>query len=108
MELKHYIDKIIYEWVKENFGESEAQDPSWSIVELANEIAKHKIEIHDFIEREYQSEDCKSVAEEMGVSLTDKQVQVIVDDFMKSEAYADRHTEDWEYFINKELEKGVL
>lgn len=32
------IEGIIYEWVKRNYGESEAQDPSWNIVELANEI----------------------------------------------------------------------
>lgn len=36
---KYKLDKIIYEWVKRNYGESEAQDPSWSIAELANEIA---------------------------------------------------------------------
>lgn len=105
MELRHYLDKVIYEWVKENFGTSEAYDPSWSIVELANEIAEHKTELHDFIEREYQAEDCKAVAEEMGVNLTDSQVQAIVDNFMYSETYADRHTEDWKYFINEELKK---
>lgn len=36
---KYKLDKIIFEWVKRMFGESEALDPSWSIVELANEIA---------------------------------------------------------------------
>lgn len=37
---KYKLDKIIYKWVEENYGESEAQDPSWSIVGLANHIAK--------------------------------------------------------------------
>ena len=32
------IEKIIYNWVKENFGESEADDPSWNIQLLAQEI----------------------------------------------------------------------
>lgn len=32
------IEKIIYNWVKENFGESEADDPSWNIQLLAKEI----------------------------------------------------------------------
>ena len=32
------IKKIIYNWVKENFGESEADDPSWNIELLAGEI----------------------------------------------------------------------
>lgn len=32
------IEKIIYNWVKENFGESEADDPSWNIDLLAKHI----------------------------------------------------------------------
>ena len=37
METK--IKNIIYEWVKTNCGESEADDPSWSIEALAKELA---------------------------------------------------------------------
>lgn len=32
--------RVIYKFVKRNFGESEANDPSWNINALANEIAK--------------------------------------------------------------------
>ena len=32
------VEKTIYNWVKRNFGESEANDPSWDISALANEI----------------------------------------------------------------------
>jgi hypothetical protein len=35
--------KLIYKWVKENFGKSEAEDPSWNIEELANYIDEHTI-----------------------------------------------------------------
>lgn len=32
------IEKVIYNWVKDNFGEAEAQDPSWSTKALAEAI----------------------------------------------------------------------
>lgn len=32
------MNKIIYEWVKENYGESEADNPSWDIEALAKHI----------------------------------------------------------------------
>lgn len=35
-----YMEFVIYDWVKASFGESEANEPSWSIGELAKEINK--------------------------------------------------------------------
>lgn len=32
------LEHIIYDWVADNFGESEANDPSWSIGQLALHI----------------------------------------------------------------------
>lgn len=32
------VEQTIYNWVKENFDESEANDPSWNIGSLAEEI----------------------------------------------------------------------
>lgn len=29
------IENVIYKWVSDNFGESEADDPSWNIMRLA-------------------------------------------------------------------------
>lgn len=37
---KHEVNRIIFEWVKRTYGSSEAYNPSWSIVALANEIVK--------------------------------------------------------------------
>ena len=37
---KRYLQKTIYEWVRENFGESEANDPSWNIGLLAQRLAE--------------------------------------------------------------------
>ena len=33
------IEQIIKSWVARNYGESEAEDPSWNISDLAREIA---------------------------------------------------------------------
>jgi len=32
------VEKTIYNWVERNFGESEANDPSWDISSLADDI----------------------------------------------------------------------
>ncbi len=34
-------EAIIYDWVAKTFGESEAEDPSWNISELAKVIDKN-------------------------------------------------------------------
>ena len=34
------ISHLIFEWVKQNFGQSEADDPSWNINYLAEYLAK--------------------------------------------------------------------
>lgn len=95
------ITKIIYDWGGENFGTQEAEDPSWDIHALAEEIAKHKYEIYHDIERQYLTEDCEMVAENNAIELTEKEKQIIVDEYMNSEAYVDCHAEDWLWFIKQ-------
>lgn len=107
MELKHKIDKIIYEWVKENYGESEANDPSWSIVELANHIANNFHELYWFQELEYLKEDVGMYAEDNGYfDLTDQQIYNVADKIRNSEWYCSINPEDMEYYIEEELKKG--
>lgn len=79
------IDKIIYNWVKENFGEAEALDPSWSIIELAHELAKHKHELHQAIQEEYDLEDVETVAEGEGIELTDEEKELALHRLDKAE-----------------------
>ena len=104
-EIKQLFYKNIYEWVKQNFGESEAEDPSWSIEALAQDLADSPLafDIYKTVEREYLRDDCDMVAEGMEVELTDKEREVVVDEFMDSEAYVDAHAEDWQWFINREI-----
>lgn len=101
------IDKIIYDWVTKSFGETEALDPSWSIIDLAHEIAKHKRAIWRAVEEEFVREDILMVAEGMnngeGVELSEKQLDCIVDDYMTSDAHVEVHADAIEWAIEKEL-----
>ena len=99
--------KNIYEWVKKHFGQGEADDPSWGIEELAKDLAHGtlKYDIYRAVERNYLREDCREVAEEYGIDLTDEQVGAAVSEYIDCEAYVDRHTEDWVYWI-KQIKKG--
>lgn len=107
MELKHKIDKLIYEWVKDNFGESEAKDPSWSIVDLASHLADHFHEMYWEQELNYLKEDVENYAEEHGYNfLTEKQKWAIADKIRNSDWYCSINAEDMEYYINQELAKG--
>lgn len=105
----HYLDKTIYEWVKQCFGGSEANDPSWNIEALAHDLAHRmcndniRFDIFREIERGYLKDDCDMVAEGMEVELTDKEREAVVDEFMDSDAYIDAHAEDWQWFIKQEL-----
>lgn len=105
MELKHKINKLIYEWVKDNFGESEAKDPSWSIVDLASHLADHFHEMYWEQELNYLKEDVENYAEDYGFELTEKQKWAIADKIRNSDWYCSIDCEDMEYYINQELRK---
>lgn len=108
MKLKHKIDKIIYEWVKENYGESEANNPSWSIVELANHIANKFHELYWQQELEYIKEDVEYYVENYttDIKLTDKQMYAVADKIRNSEWYCSINPEDIEYYAREEMKKG--
>lgn len=40
MITKQYIEQIIYDWVVENFGKSEAKCPSWNTEALAQHLTQ--------------------------------------------------------------------
>ena len=66
-EIEKLIYDAIYKWVAKNFGESEAEDPSWSIEALAHDLTNAPLifDIYKTIEREYLRDDCDMVAEGM-------------------------------------------
>lgn len=106
METKDILKQAIYKWVAENYGQSEADEPSWDIESLANELAKHRSEIYLDVEWDYLEEDCKQVAKDANIELTEEQRHAIVAEFINSETHTDLHRKDWLYFINRELKRG--
>lgn len=97
------LEKNIYEWVKKNFGQSEADDPSWNIEALAKDLAHGtlKYDIYRAVERDYLRMDCDYIAEQNGISLTEEERELAVDEFMDCDAYVDAHAEDWIYWIKR-------
>lgn len=79
---------IIYKWVADNFGESEADNPSWNIEALADHLSKSDIDPAElsantkwraFDElREFNLEqDIKEVAGSKGITLSKPEVETI-------------------------------
>lgn len=102
-QVEKILYKNIYEWVAKNFGESEAEDPSWSIKAMAKDLAHGimKYDIYRAVERDYLREDCKYIAEQNDIKLSDKDTEWVVEEFMNSEAYVDTHAEDWLWFMHR-------
>lgn len=106
MNVEKRYKEFLYKWVKDGFGESEADDPSWSIDALAHDLAVEYVKIKEQEELEWLAEDVERVAESHDVELTDKQAYTVASEFRNSEAYCDIQAEDIWYFIKRELEKG--
>lgn len=105
--MKDKIYMIIYNWVAKNFGESEADDPSWSIEALADELNKHFHELYWQQELEYLKEDVEYYANNStDYKLTDQQMYNVADKIRNSEWYCSINPEDMAYYINEEVKKG--
>ena len=105
MNVEEEYKKFLYEWVKKNFGQSEADDPSWSIEALAHDLREEYIKIKEREETEWVKEDVEYVAKNHDIKLTDKQAYAVAQEYMLSEAYCELHAEDILYFIQREKEK---
>ena len=105
MNVEEEFKKFLYEWVKKNFGESEADDPSWSIEALAHDLREEYIKIKEREELEWVKEDVEYVANNHDIKLTDKQAYAVAQEYMLSEAYCEMHAEDILWFIQREKEK---
>lgn len=83
--MKDTYKGIIYNWVKDNFGESEAADPSWNIEALSEELAKHAWQIHSLQQEEYDLEDIDAVAEDNNIELTKEERELVLHRYKKLE-----------------------
>lgn len=104
-EIRGKIRATIYNWVADNFGESEADDPSWSIDALADELVRADLiyDIYQRIEIEYLREDVKYYADEHDYKLTEQQVHNVAEKIRNSDWYCNINADDMEYYINREL-----
>lgn len=100
--MKKEFEKIIYDWVKTNYGESEADDPSWSIKALSAALDHRFHELYEKQEKEYIAGDVEYVATKlMDKKLSDKQIRAVADKYYYSEAYCACDTDALEWFINR-------
>lgn len=93
---------IIKNWVLENFGESEAEDPSWDIEALAEEIYSHRWEIYEAVREDYTIEDIERIAEDKGVKLTKDQVSLALHRYSKTDDY---NLEQLDYIVDEVVGK---
>lgn len=107
--------EAIYEWVADNFGQSEADDPSWSIEALADHLSKSDIKpdelnantksvVYSTLDQHYVEEDVADYAENMGVELTEQQIGNVADNIRNSDWYCSINAEDMDWYIKRELE----
>lgn len=97
---KKTIKNWIYNWVADNYGTSEADDPSWDIDGLALMLYRHRYEIHDKINYEEVRDYVDYIAHELRYDLTDEQIDEATHEYMLSEACQEMRTEDIEYWLN--------
>lgn len=85
---------IIYKWVADNFGQSEADNPSWNIRELADHLSKSDIDpdelnastkwlAYDKLRDWCLSEDIDQLAEDKGIELTEQEKETIKNRYYK-------------------------
>ena len=104
--MKEQFKDIIYSWVKQNFGESEADDPSWSIEALAKELAKHQHEFYWQQELEYLKQDVENYLDGLNTyKLTEQQMYNVADKIRNSEWYCSINPEDIEFYVKEELKE---
>lgn len=104
--MKNEYKTIIYDWVAKNFGESEADDPSWDIDALADELNNHFHEMYWQQELEYLKEDVDNYAKRNNYELTEQQAYQVADDIRNSEWYCCINPEDLEFYVQEELKRG--
>lgn len=101
MNIERGLKKFLYEWVKNNFGESEADDPSWNIDDLAHALKEEFDKINYRIETLNLKTDVQMVASDKDITLTEDELKWVVDEYRTSEAYNELNRPAIEYFIGR-------
>lgn len=112
--MKTFYDAI-YEWVADNFGQSEAEDPSWNIKALADHLSKTDImpeelnactksNVYGTLDQHYVEEDVANYAERMGYKITEQEIGNVADKLRNSDWYCSINAEDMEWYIRQEID----
>ena len=109
---------IIYKWVADNFGQSEADDPSWNIEALAKHLSESNINpdelsamtksrVYKALDQHYVEQEVEEYAIGKGIKMTDQQIENVADRIRHSDWYCSIiSAEDMEWYIKQELKKG--
>lgn len=87
MNTKKFFKGVIYKWVKDNYGQSEADNPSWSIDALAEELKAHTYRLYHDIDFENEKENVKFIAEQEGIDLTEQELKDATNEYMTSDEF---------------------
>lgn len=85
---------IIYNWVKDNFGQSEADEPSWNIEALAKHLSESDINpeelnaytknnVYGELREHYLDEDIAQIATDKSIELTPEDMMYIKHQYYK-------------------------
>ena len=99
MNIKEELHKFLYKWVSKNFGESEAEDPSWSIEALAHDLAIEFMELDERSKIINITADILEVAENNDIDLKKRDAESIARKYRFSEGYCRRDDEGIKDFI---------
>lgn len=82
--MKDRIETIIRDWLNTEFHNPDAL-PGLVLSGLAEEINKHRWEIFNFVQEEYDIEDMISIAEDKEIELTEEEKREILHRYKKIE-----------------------
>ena len=100
--MKDRIKTIIRDWLNETFGNPQAL-PGPLLDGLAEEIDKHRWEIHKYTQEEYDMEDIEYVAEDADVELTAEEKSIALHRYQNVEDDRMDHCRDIvEYIVDYE------
>ncbi len=89
------IEQIITEYLGKELGNRDAI-PNLLVKGIADEINKHRWEIYNMVQREYDMEDIMSIAEDKNVMLTDEEVSTVLHRYGKID---DSNLDSLDYII---------
>lgn len=99
MNIEEEFKEFLTEWVKKSYGESEADNPSWSIKALAHDLADKFWKMKEEYDWINITDDVKYVAEQNGIKLTERQAQAVADKYRFSDTYCALDEEALLYYI---------